>query len=89
MAAACICPLSSPENNEANNFFNYLLRAASSVNKFVLLSPGGLAFYFIRWFFHVHLNHVLLFILISTASCLSFSTFVSIINFMQFFHFIL
>lgn len=89
IAAASICPLSSPENNEANNFFNYLSRAASSVNKFVLLSPGGLAFYFIRFFFHKHLKQVLLFILISTARFFSFSTFVFIINFMQFFYFIL
>lgn len=74
IAAASSCPLSSPENNEANNFFNYLSRAASSVNKFVWLSPAGLAFYFIG-FFHRHLKHVLLFILISTEnffSCFSF-----------------
>lgn len=88
IAAASICPLSSPENNEANNFFNYLSRAASSVNKFILLSPEGLAFYFIK-FFRIHLKHVLLFILISTARFLSFSTFAFIINFMLFFSSIL
>lgn len=89
IAAASICPLSSPENNEANNFFNYLSRASSSVNKFVLLSPEGLAFCFIRFFFHVHLKHVLLFMLISTASFLSSSAFLFVINFMLFFYFIL
>lgn len=72
IVAASICPFSSPENNEANNFFNYLSRAASSVNKFISLSPGGLAFYFIRFFFHIHLKHVLLFILIPTASFFSY-----------------
>lgn len=86
IASASICPLSSPENNEANNFFNYLSRAASSVNKFVLLSPGGLALYFISFFFHMHLKRVLLFILISTASFLSFSSFLFIINFMLLLH---
>lgn len=89
IAAASICPLSSPENNEANNFFNYLSRAAFSVNEFILLSPEGLACYFIKFFFHIHLKHALLFILISTVRFLSFPTFAFIINFMLFFSFIL
>lgn len=97
IAAASSCPLSSPENNEANNFFNYLSRAASSVNKFVWLSPGGLAFCFIG-FFRMHLKHVLLVILISTENFLSFPTFLFIIfniffkfmcNLMLFYYFIL
>lgn len=74
IAAASSCPLSSPENNEANNFFNYLSRAASSVNKFVWLSPAGLAFYFVG-LFHIHLKHVLLPLLLSAENFLSFPTF--------------
>lgn len=83
IAAASSCPLSSPENNEANNFFNYLLRAASSVNKFVWLSPGSLAFDFIG-FFHMHLKHVLFGILISTGNFLAFPTFLIFSNFLIF-----
>lgn len=62
-AGICLSP--SPVNDEANNSFSYLLRVASPVNKLPFLSPGDLAFFFIRFFLCMYMKHRLLFILIS------------------------